>query len=168
MPSGSVSRPTRMPCRLPSAGGERGREAASQRQPREAPGGERLGGAAAGPKTKQVPGTLQPLANASRCANASGCARTRAAVGDVAPEVVGLNLPQPRKPLQHADLKLARVHAVVGLDERVACGRGDGTHRVGNMLPTTCAAHAACWPAAAQYVTEPVMWIQQPEEAVQR
>ena len=26
--------------------------------------------------------------------------RTRAAVGDVAPEVVGLNLPQPRKPLR--------------------------------------------------------------------
>lgn len=44
---------------------------------------------------------------------------TRAAVGDVAPEVVCLNLPQARKPLEHANLKLARVHPVVGLDERV-------------------------------------------------
>ena len=101
--------------------------------------------------------------------------RTRAAVGDVAPELVRLNLPQPRKPLrgagaggserravgpqrgersscsmregtcvappslaspgtpsqpagdlgphlQHADLKLPGVHAVVGLNEGVACG----------------------------------------------
>lgn len=56
--------------------------------------------------------------------------RTRAAVGDVPPEVVQLNLPEPRKPLQHADLKLAGVHAVVGPEGRRG-SPGQGRRRLG-------------------------------------
>mmetsp|Transcript_1414 Transcript_1414/g.4224 ORF Transcript_1414/g.4224 Transcript_1414/m.4224 type:complete len:277 (+) Transcript_1414:904-1734(+) len=44
----------------------------------------------------------------------------RAAVSDVAPVLVVLNLPQLGEPIQHPDLELAGMHAIVRLDEGVS------------------------------------------------
>mmetsp|Transcript_5014 Transcript_5014/g.14463 ORF Transcript_5014/g.14463 Transcript_5014/m.14463 type:complete len:475 (-) Transcript_5014:223-1647(-) len=43
----------------------------------------------------------------------------RPAVGHVPPKLVPFDLPQLGEPIQHANLEFARVHPVVGLDERV-------------------------------------------------
>ena len=153
MPSGSASRPTRMPCRLPSAargggGGAAGggvslatRHAHAHRTPH---GTHRLGGwASRAAGGRQAGRSLQPSERSTphMLPRAAACGRTCATVGDVSPEVVHLNLPQPRKPLH-----TRRGSGGGGALKRVRRRRGGGKER-GN-LPHP--AWPPCLPPAAE------------------